>query len=323
MAEPEAMEAALKERSHGPLPDGSYMMSNHAGLDPTQPVLKPSAWRPKEGGGVSGMHNTGQHSLNDQAPTSNAKAHSMKELSLQAYAATKEKVIMARPLPNPIWLNFPTRCQREVKSDEHMKDLLRYHSNSSEILVVRYWQDGCVACNAVDKIVEFVCHDAKKNYPDANFYSVKREDHPNLTQGLIKYPQVKQFALGHWADLSFKPPKEVRESTYKKVTSEVRKMSEKEGKVLTALQAEEMYFSAAGPAMATIFQESFTGSYIKTKVRQHNYWKQISTRRTWFFRKYIEPQAPKDNAARMQQFSVLGEAVGDMANAAAKPAAQA
>jgi hypothetical protein len=236
------------------------------------------------------------------------KAAKMRDLLVQSATQTLCKAA-SKPVANPIWLTFPTRCVEPVTSEDHMRRLLKYHTQSADVMVVRYWQENCTACNAMDKVMEALCHEAKQSFPDAHFYDVQKEKHPSLVAGMVAFPQVKAFAGGQWADISFKPPQYFRDETYKKVAEEVRRLSEEDGTVVDAVQAEEMYFSASGPALLTCVRDSVSDFYIKSKVRMHNYWKQVSVRRTWFFRKYIEPQYPKGSAEHAKQLSVFGEVV--------------
>ena len=236
-----------------------------------------------------------------------SEASKMRELMMASAYNTMLRS-QEKPMPNPIWMDFADRCQQVVESEEHMRNLLKYHTDSADVMVVRYWQENCTACNALDKVTEFLCREAKRNYPNLRFYQVQKETQPTLVTGMVRFPQMKAFSGGQWADIDHKPPEYHRQETYKRVAQEVQRMSDL-GTPIDALQAEEMYFSASGPAIATVVNESVTDFYLKAQARMHNYWKQVSVRRTWFFRKYIEPQAPKGSAEASQYFSVFGERV--------------
>ena len=82
-----------------------------------------------------------------------------------------------------------------------------------------------------------------------------------------------------------------------------------EGSVVSALQAQEMYFSAAGPSMAIICMENISLFYGTSQARLHNYFKQVSLRRSWFFKKFMLPHIDQDRMDSYQTVSVLGEKV--------------
>jgi hypothetical protein len=211
--------------------------------------------------------------------------------------------------PNPIWANFPTRCVQPITTAEEMKRKMQYFSHSDEVMVVRYHQNGCTACNAVDKTFEFICHESKKYLLKLHFYDINKDEAAlELTKGLVRFPQVKGFSGGQWADIDFKPPNEYRETLYRKVELKVREAND-QGQPITALQAEEMYFSLAGPSMYLILQESIQKFYNKSQVRLRNYWKQVSVRRTWFFKKFVEPNIDEHLREKFAGRSVFGEAV--------------
>ena len=189
---------------------------------------------------------------------------------------------------NPIWMNVNPRCQLKIESVEHMKRLLQYYAHSDKVMIVRYHQQGCTACNALDKHIEYICDRAQDYYTGLHFYDIKKEDHEELVEGLTKFPQIKAFGGGQWADIEFKPPRNFREGVYEEIQQQVRRSNE-EGNPLTSIEAEEMYFSATGVATFNILQDSIKTFYNKNQVRLHNYWKQVSQRRSWFFRQYVEP----------------------------------
>jgi hypothetical protein len=146
------------------------------------------------------------------------------------------------------------------------------------------------------------------------FFDVQKEALPQLTTGMLRFPQIKAFSAGQWADIDFKPPQDFREQVYNQVEKEVH-MAAKRGQPVTALQAEEMYYSVAGPAVTLILEESLTSFYNRSQVRLHNYWKQVSTRRSWYFKKYIEPLGPSmEELAQFEghdasQYSAFGETI--------------
>jgi len=235
-------------------------------------------------------------------------SHKMKSLMMNG-AAMRNGITNPHERPvNPIWTNYPTRCVRPIRTADEMRKKLEYFTHSDDVLVVRYHQNNCTACNALDKTFEFLCHEAEKSYPNLRFYDINKDDAPELTKGLVRFPQVKGYSGGQWVDLEFKPPAAFREQLYQQVEREVRK-STNEGKPITALQAEEMYFSAAGPSMLMLLDESITNFYKQSQVRAHNYWKQVSVRRTWFFKKFIEPRVDEAVREEWSQRSVFGETV--------------
>ncbi|EPY37359.1 hypothetical protein AGDE_06575 [Angomonas deanei] len=189
-----------------------------------------------------------------------------------------------------------------------MKEKMNYFSHSDEVMVVRYHQNNCTACNAVDKVFEVLCHQAENRTPSLKFYEINRNEVPDLTKGLVRFPQIKGYSGGQWTDIDFKPPAEYREQLYSDIEKEVKKRKNM-GEPVTALQTEEMYFSAAGPAMLEIMEENLITFYAKSRVRLHNYWKQISVRRTWFYRKFIEPQVDEEVGDEWRVKSIFGERI--------------
>eukprot|EP00758_Cryptobia_borreli_P003455 Tbor_TRINITY_DN3756_c0_g1::TRINITY_DN3756_c0_g1_i1::g.2338::m.2338 len=210
---------------------------------------------------------------------------------------------------NPIWIDFPAKCTQKITSADELKNKLNYHTNSDEILAVRYTQNNCTACAALEKVYEYLCFEGKKHYPKLTFYEINKDENPELTKGMVRFPQIKAFAAGQWADIDYKPPQAFREKLYNQVQSEVKHRGDRNGEVITALQAEEMYFSAAGPSMLLVTEDSLTKFYTSAQVRLHNYWKQVSVRRSWFFKKYIEPNVDQEISDRFRLKSVLGEKV--------------
>ncbi|KAH9599460.1 hypothetical protein LSM04_002374 [Trypanosoma melophagium] len=207
---------------------------------------------------------------------------------------------------NPIWTTFPTRCVRPISSVAEMREKLQYFAHSDDVMVVRYHQNNCTACNAVDKSFELLCHQSAERLPNLHFYDVNRDEVPELAKGLVRFPQVKGYSGGHWTDLEFKPPAAYREEVYAGVEREVGRRKNA-GRPVTALEAEEMYFSAAGPAMLQVLEESVIRFYTKSQVRLHNYWKQVSVRRAWFFRRFIEPEVDEQIRDAWQMKSIFGE----------------
>jgi hypothetical protein len=241
--------------------------------------------------------------LREKLGMSSTKADKMRTLfmnSSQIYTIRKQEPV------NPIWTNIEPRCTREVKSTAEMKDLLTYYGNTDDVMLVRYGQKGCTACGALDKVFEVMCSEARQRTPGLHFYDVQREAHPELTTGLVRYPQVKAFNGGQWADLDFKPPSTYRESIYAGVEKQV-KAAEEEGAPMTAMQAEEMYFSVSGPAIHMVLEDSALKFYNQVQVRVHNYFKQVGTRRAWFFNKYIDAEGTPGTAGQFKGMSVLGE----------------
>lgn len=232
---------------------------------------------------------------------------------MRSLFATGSHLREGREEANPMWHNFPNRCVQPIKSVEEMQRLLKFHGQSDNVMVVRYWQEGCTACNALDKIFEFVCHDQKAKLTKLTFFDVQKEALPELTTGMLRFPQVKGFSAGQWADMDFKPPQDFREEVYSQVEKEVHRAA-KRGQPVTALQAEEMYYSVAGPAVTMMLEESIISFYNKSQIRLHNYWKQISVRRSWYFKKYVDPMGPsideqaKERGYDVGDFSAFGEA---------------
>lgn len=235
-------------------------------------------------------------------------AHKMRTLFLSS-AGLRSGMASGNERPlNPLWVNFPTKCVKEIGSVEEMREKLQYFAKSDDVMVVRYTQDNCTACNAVGKVYEVLCHQSDNRTPNLKFYEVNRHHVPELAKGLVRFPQIKGYSGGQWTDIDFKPPAEYRDQLYADVELEVRRRKN-EGTPVTAVQAEEMYYSAAGPAMLEITEESLMGFYCKAQAHLHNYWKQLSVRRSWFFRKFIEPQIDEEVKDEWRLKSVFGEKV--------------
>lgn len=237
------------------------------------------------------------------------EADKMRKLFLSS-AAQRPSALnpVSKEAINPIWMQFPSKCQKQITSADEMRRLLDFHTNSDEVFVVRYHQANCVACNALEKTMEYVCHDSKSRYPKLTFYEVSKEDTPELTKGMVRFPQLKGFSAGQWADIEYKPSHEFREKLQKQVEAEVRRQTD-QGAVISALQAQEMYFSAAGPSMAVLCLENVSRFYGSSQARLHNYFKQVSLRRTWFFKKFMLPHIDQDRMDSFQTVSVLGEKI--------------
>lgn len=235
-----------------------------------------------------------------------SESHKMKSLFL--YSASLRSGAGSIERPNPLWQSFPERCTKPIRSVEEMKQKLEYFSKSDDVMVVRYHQNNCTACNALDKTFESICHENSERYPNLHFYDISKDEVPELAKGLVRFPQVKGYSGGQWQDLEFKPHAEFRESLYQDVEHEVRRKT-RLGEPVTALQAEEMYFSAAGPAMLIVLEESITKFYCQAQVRMHNYWKQVSVRRSWFFKKFIEPRVEAHIKESFSPRSVFGEQI--------------
>lgn len=214
---------------------------------------------------------------------------------------------------NPMWHKFDDRCVQPINSVEEMKALLKYHGQSDAVMFVRYWQEGCTACNALDKVFEWACQEQRRRFTKAKFFDIKKEAVPELCEGMVRYPQVKGFSAGQWGDIDFKPPQDFRETIYARVEKEVHAAA-KRGQPVSALQAEEMYFSVAGPAVAQVLEEDIMSFYNKAQVRLHNYWKQVSVRRSWYFKNYVDPvgETQADLAKKLNtdpaDWSAFGEA---------------
>lgn len=237
-----------------------------------------------------------------------SEAYNMKTMFLhgagiRSGTSQKEQMNM-----NPIWMDFPTKCAQKVSSADEMRRLLNFHTQSDEVFLVRYHQDGCTACNAVEKAYEFMCHDSKRFFPKLTYYEVSKDECPELTKGMVRFPQVKGFAGGQWHDVDFKPPSEFREKLLRDVENEVQRMANN-GIAVTAVQAEEMYFSGAGPAMLLILEESIYEFYTKSQTRLHNYWKQVSVRRSWFYKKHIEPHVNTEVVESAKLKPVFGDKI--------------
>ncbi|CUF78932.1 Hypothetical protein, putative [Bodo saltans] len=235
-------------------------------------------------------------------------SHKMKSMLMNGAALRNGMNAQTRPV-NPIWSNFPTRCVRPILTTEELKKKLEYFTHSDEVMVVRYHREGCTACNALDKTFEFLCHESAVPFPKLHFYDINRDEVPQeMTKGLVRFPQVKGYSSGQWVDLDFKPSAEFREELYMGVEREVRARAN-DGVPVTAVQAEEMYFSAAGPSMLMVLEENLTQWYMKSQTRLHNYWKQVSVRRSWFYKKFVEPTVDEEVREDWRTKSVFGEAV--------------
>ena len=243
-------------------------------------------------------------------PSDRKQADSLRQLWRTSTMIDEETV---NPI-NPLWLQFPTKCTRTVPSEHVMRRLLDHYNTSNDVMVVKYYQERCTACNAIGKIFEFLCHDMAKKYPRLHFYEVQREKVPEATANMVKFPQVKVFSHGQWADVDYKPPQDFRDSVYAQVERHVHQ-ERKAGKPVTAIQAEEMYFSASAPAITTIMEESLTSFYARTQTSMHDYWKQVSLRRSWFFKNYLvdkeqgSSNAVEEAVSMSAKVSVLGEKV--------------
>lgn len=235
-----------------------------------------------------------------------SESHAMKTLFTNSAAARTD--MATRDTPNPIWMTFPTKCVKPISSVDEMREKLEYFTKSDEAMVVRYHQSNCTACNAVDKVFEMLCHQSATRMPGLRFYEVNKNEVPELARGLVRFPQIKGFSGGAWTDIDFKPPAAYRDELYREVEKEVRRQMDK-GTPVTALQTEEMYYSGAGPAMLEVTEEAITAFYTKAQVRLHNYWKQVSVRRTWFYRKFVEPRVDEDIKEEWRIKSVFGEKV--------------
>ncbi|KAG5477058.1 hypothetical protein LSCM1_05398 [Leishmania martiniquensis] len=235
-----------------------------------------------------------------------SESHKMKSLLMNSAGVRSDLVSGNGRALNPIWMTFPTKCVRPITSVAEMKEKLNYFSKTDDVMVVRYHQNNCTACNAVGKVFEVLCHQAATRTPGLKFYEVNCSDVPELTKGLVRYPQIKGYSGGHWTDIDFKPPTAFREELYAAIEKEV-KLRKNQGRPVTALQAEEMYFSGAGPAMLEITEEQLMKFYCKAQARLHNYWKQVSMRRTWFYRKFIEPEVDERVMDEWRGRPIFGE----------------
>ncbi|KAK7194542.1 cytochrome c oxidase assembly protein [Novymonas esmeraldas] len=235
-------------------------------------------------------------------------SHKMKSLMMNSAGIRSELSTGNERAPNPLWTTFPTTCVKPITSVAEMKEKLEYFSKSDDVLVVRYHQNNCTACNAVGKVFEVLCHQSAIRTPGLKFYDVNRDAVPELAVGLVRFPQIKGYSGGQWTDIDFKPPTAFREELYAAIETEVRRLKN-QGRPVTALQTEEMYFSGAGPAMLEITEEQLMQFYCKAQVRLHNYWKQVSLRRTWFYRKFIEPEVEERVMDEWRMRSIFGEKV--------------
>ena len=207
---------------------------------------------------------------------------------------------------NPLLIDFPRQCVQKAKSDEETRELISKYSKGPEIAIVNYTQGNCMSCNALAKISEFLCHSMTKSYPKLRFIEVNREDAPDITRDMVRFPQVKAYSQGESTPIDFKPPSDFRDSTYKRVKHEIERRKET-GRAVSALQAEEMYYAMSAPAMTIILEESICTYYLKTQAVLHNYWGQISKRRSWFYKKFIQPigkDAPADSKPVKHLFGV-------------------
>ncbi|KAG5500260.1 hypothetical protein JIQ42_04595 [Leishmania sp. Namibia] len=235
-----------------------------------------------------------------------SESHKMKSLMMNSAGVRSDLVTGNGRALNPIWMSFPEKCVRSITSVAEMKEKLNYFSKADDVMVVRYHQNNCTACNAVGKVFEMLCHQAATRTPGLKFYDVNRSDVPELAKGLVRFPQIKGYSGGQWIDIDFKPPTAFREELYAAIEEEVKRLKN-QGKPVTALQAEEMYFSGAGPAMLEITEDQLMKFYCKAQVRLHNYWKQVSMRRSWFYRKFIEPEVDERVMDEWRGRSVFGE----------------
>eukprot|EP00760_Papus_ankaliazontas_P002764 PhM_4_TR11256/c0_g1_i1/m.69962 len=241
---------------------------------------------------------------NSKTPTHPGEdADELRRLWSASTAATRADPAM----PNPLWLDFPTKCIRTVPSENVMRKLIDHYNNSPDVMVVRYTQENCTPCNAIEKVFEYLCHDMQKKYPRLHFYDVSKEKVPEATKGMVRFPQVKAFHHGQWTDVDFKPPQEFRDNAFQQVEYQVHKQR-KQGVPVSAVQAEEMYFSISAPAITQIMENSIADFYAKTQARCHNYWKQIAQRRAWFFNKYVAPAGSKPSSPVSNDgVSIFGE----------------
>lgn len=208
--------------------------------------------------------------------------------------------------PNPVWLNYNDRCQHPITNAKQLRTLLDYYSHTDEVMLIRYHRDGCVSCSALDKVMEYACREFKRHTPGLHFYDLNAGDDAVMVEGMRRFPQLKAFASGNWQDIDFKPPQDFRDSVLHSVQNEVDER-QKKGDPLTAMQAEEMYFSVAAPAMWETVEDSIYKYYNTARARIHNYWKQVSLRRSWYFKKYIQPTIDTERSVLMKDSSVFGE----------------
>lgn len=235
-------------------------------------------------------------------------SHKMKTMLMNGASLRNGSGPQTRPV-NPIWSSFPTRCVKKIESTEELKKKLEYFTHSDDVMVVRYHKNGCTACNALDKTFEFLCHESAVPFPKLHFFDINKDETPvEMTKGLVRFPQVKGYSSGQWVDLDFKPSAEYREDLYQDVEREVKARAQ-DGEPVTAIQAEEMYFSAAGPSMLMVLEENMTRFYMKSQTRLHNYWKQVSVRRSWFYKKFVEPRVDTELREEWRTKSVFGEAI--------------
>ncbi|EKF31102.1 hypothetical protein MOQ_005072 [Trypanosoma cruzi marinkellei] len=269
----------------------------------SDPFRDASAKRGETKGVVEGIRERREKLELYQSHSHKMKSLMMNSAGIRSGLSTKNERAL-----NPIWTNFPTKCVKPIRSVEEMREKLQYFTKSDDVMVVRYHQNRCTACNAVDKSFEFLCHQSADRLPNLKFYEINKDEVPELTKNLVRYPQVKGFSGGHWTDLEFKPPADFREELYMAVEREVKRRKD-QARPVTALEAEEMYFSAAGPSMLEVLEESIVKFYAKSQVRLHNYWKQVSVRRSWFFKKFIEPKVEERLREEWQMKSLFGEKI--------------
>ena len=256
--------------------------------------------QPYTGGKLDGKRG-GKDGAPNQMHSESDKLRKMFYSGLRAY----EKKPLDKS-PNPVWLSYNERCQHSVTTAKQLRKLLDYYSHSDEVMVVRYHRDGCVSCNALDKVMEFSCRDFKKHAPGLHFYDINAGDDPAMVEGMRRFPQLKAFNSGNWQDIEFKPPQDFRDSVMRSVSNEVDERA-KSGEPVTAIQAEEMYFSVCAPAMSQVIEDALWSYYNGARVRIHNYWKQVSIRRTWYYKKFIEPSVDPSQSAMMRDSSIFGE----------------
>ena len=294
------------------------LRSSQASRIPLQGDGAPQAARPVRPGESHFVVQTDPETGKRYMPTRLANGRELRPIHTSAdrlrnLFASNVHLRKAKEEVNPMWHTFPERCVQPIQSRAEMEKLLKWHGQSDDVMVVRYWQDGCTACSALDKVFEWQCHESKKFVNKLRFFDVKKEDTPELTKGMVRFPQVKAFSAGQWADIDYKPPQDFREMIYGRVEKEVHRAA-KMGTPISAIQAEEMYFSVAGPAVAQVLEESVMTFYNQAQVRLHNYWKQTSTRRSWYFKKYVDPvgKSAEEIAAEygtdVAEFANFGEA---------------
>mmetsp|Transcript_29763 Transcript_29763/g.46020 ORF Transcript_29763/g.46020 Transcript_29763/m.46020 type:complete len:240 (-) Transcript_29763:11-730(-) len=195
---------------------------------------------------------------------------------------------------NPLLIDYPRKCVHIAKSDEEASHLLRKYSSGSDVAIVQYTQSNCTSCNALSKISEFLCHNMSKTYPKLRFIEVNSTSAPQMTAEMARFPLLKGYSQGWSLDMDFKPPPDFRDEAQKKIQRKI--LSDSDGKLVNALQAEEMYYSVSAPAITVILEESISSFYTKSQADLHNYWGQVSRRRSWFYKKYIAPESREGRA---------------------------